>query len=342
MIVKRDAANEVAPDGIRPPDSRVLRGLLLGFVGLLLGAAAAVALDRADTRIRSRDDLEDALGLPVVAEIPSLPARLRSKHSLRAIHDPASSFMEAHRSLKTALTLDGTGPGALAMNRGRVVLIASASASEGKSTTAAHLAAALAEVGRSVLLVSADFRRPRVHNFYDVAIKPGLSEMLSTPSTSLKEVVVTTHLPGVRMLASGAPLENPSPLIETVSELLAAARQVFDYVIVDTAPLLVASDALGLIPVADEVIILARAGRTTRDASHRIAELMTRLDAPVLGAVLVGAHDRAASSSSNYRHHGYSDSAGWLSRNGGRSRRKKHVNGSKAIDAPDTPPDDPQ
>jgi capsular exopolysaccharide synthesis family protein len=335
--IENGPGREVDPPGIEPPDGRVQRGALLGVLGLLLGGAAAFGLDRMDTKIRSASTAHHAFGHPVVAEVPPLPGR-RARTELLAITRPASPVMEAYRGLRTVIALtqpvvpqangnghvatNGNGHGPASTNGtgtngsghrgghgpgpggGRVIVVASGAAGEGKTTTSAHLAAALAEVGHSVLVVSADFRRPRLHTLFEVPREPGLTEVLAEDDVALGDMLLDTPIPGVRILTSGAPARNPAPLMMRTVDLLLAARKVFDYVIVDTAPLLIANDASELIQAADGVVLMARNARTSIEAAQRASELVARIKAPVVGVVLVGATDAGGGYYYRYRYYG--------------------------------------
>lgn len=323
-VIERGGAGRVAAGGFRPPDGKPQRALLLGAFGLLVGVAGAIAADRLETRIRGKHDAEAAFGLPVIAEIPPLPGRRHSVELLAVTH-PSAPVVEAYRSLRTVVLyaaatagrpehlVNGhnpdrkTGAAQHADHESQVVLVTSPGAGEGKTTTSAHLAAVLAEVGKSVLVVSADFRRPKVHEYFGTPREPGLADVLTGQSDlSLGDLDLETSVPGVRLLPSGSPVTNPAPFLRETAQLIAAARSLFDYIIVDTAPLLVANDAIELAGVADSVILLARAERTTRDAAQRAMEVLERVDAPVLGAVVIAAND-TPTAYSYYRNRYYTD-----------------------------------
>jgi capsular exopolysaccharide synthesis family protein len=299
QTVERARVRPEGAGGFQAPTSQPARAGLLGAFGLLLGLGAAFALDRLDTRIHSKRATEAAFGHPVVAEIPPLP---RGAHGeLLALTRPAAPFVEAYRGLRTVVALNAV-PGA---DHGghRVVLVASPMAGEGKTTSVAHLAATLGEVGRSVLVVSADFRRPRVHQYFGHEREPGLTDALSgrPGAPGLAELVRSTEVPGVFLLASGSPVENPAALLERLGDLLRAARGLFDLVLVDSPPLLVANDATAIAHDVDAVLLMARSGRTTFDAAERSAEILERIGAKVAGVVLTAAHDTPTA----YRHYRY-------------------------------------
>ena len=328
VVIEQGDASRVTEGGVRAPDGKPQRALLLGIFGLLVGAAGAFVADRLETRIRGKHDAESSFGVPVIAEIPPLPGR-RHQSELLTIAHPEAPVVEAYRALRTVVLYSAAtserpdheqnghnparkvGAAQHADHESQVVLITSPGAGEGKTTTAAHLAALLAEVGKSVLVVSADFRRPRVHELFDVDREPGLSDVLTGESDrSIADLNLVTSVEGVRLLPSGSPVTNPAPFLRETAQLIAAARQLFDYIVIDTAPLLVANDATELAGVADTVIVLARADRTTRDAAERAIEILRRVDAPVLGAVVVAANDTPTAYSYYRNRYYYSDSSG--------------------------------
>lgn len=322
LTLEQPVAVPVKPSGLRLPDSHALRALVLGLFGLVLGAAGAVAAQRLDVRIRDKDDLADSFdGIPVIAEIPTLPGRRRSKDELFAVTRPSSPFVEAYRALRTVVLFGAIaddlgddvgsvskahGAAQHAAHRAKVVLVTSPSASEGKTTSAANLATVLGEVGKRVLVVSADFRRPKIHELFEVDAVPGLTEVLADPQSglSLADLRLRTDVPNVYLLPSGSPVTNPAPFLREAARLVASARELFDFIIVDTAPLLVANDAAELAGVADMVLVLCRAGRTTRQSARRAAEVLHRIGAPVTGTVLA-ASGEASSAYSYYRNRYY-------------------------------------
>jgi capsular polysaccharide biosynthesis protein len=196
-------ASPLRSAGVQAPNSKPVRALLLGGVGLLIGLAGAFALDRLDTRIRSKSRAEEAFGLPVVAEVPPIPKN--SQGQLLTRQHATSPAMEAYRALRTyvALWAPETGED----DGRRVIVVTSPAAGEGKTTTVAHLAAMLAEIGRSVVVVSADLRRPRLHQFFERSGAPGLADVLAgTPGApAFDDLNLATPVRGVRLVPSGPP-----------------------------------------------------------------------------------------------------------------------------------------
>jgi capsular exopolysaccharide synthesis family protein len=294
--------------------------LVIGAImGLLIGVVVALVLTRFDTRIRTKEAAEEAFGVQVLGEVPPLKRKHRSKKAVIAVADPESLSAEVYRGVRTALVVASraraTTTGSDAKRRGRqrpladqpvvdklVVVVASPGMGEGKTTTSANLAVAFAESGRSVLLLGCDLRRPELHNYFQVPDAPGFTEELAKPpgQRSLDNIIVDTGIPGVRIVPSGEPVEHPGELLARGLDLIGSASKVADVVVIDTAPLLATDDASVLVPLADAVVVVCRSGRTSIEAATRARELLTRLHAPLVGAVLIGAQ-QLASARSYYR-----------------------------------------
>ena len=278
-------ASPIQSGDIRPPSSRPGRALMLSFFGLVLGMASAFVVERFDNRVRSKPVAEQALGVPVIAEVPVL-SRSDREHLVGG--SQPSSFVEAYRGLRTSV--DQWALRASNGEGGRVVVVTSPTGGEGTTVTVAHLAAALGEVGRSVVVISADLRHPRLHWYFGKAQEPGLTDLLrGAPDVrTLADLNLATTTRGVRFVASGAPVRNPAPLLNHMGDHLDDAQRLGDIVLVDAPPLLTTSDGADLARYADGVLVVIRAGRTSVGAAARSVELLERLSIPVIGAVLVG------------------------------------------------------
>lgn len=267
------------------PRSRSSRAPLLGAFGLMLGVGAALAVEQFDRRIRSKRDVEDALGAPVVAEVPPLPRSARGRLLSPAEH---RSFFEAYRGLRSSIDR-WMGPPTGGADQ-KVIVVTSVVGGEGATTTVAHLARVVGEIGRSAVVVSADFRRPRLHLYFDKALEPGLADVLrGAPDTPrLADLNLATQVRGVRFVASGVTPRNSSSLVARIGDRLPEARGLGDLVLVDAPPLMTTSDGVDVALHADGVLMVVRVGYTPRSAVARSAELLQRLGVPIMGAVLVG------------------------------------------------------
>ncbi|HET9610158.1 MAG TPA: CpsD/CapB family tyrosine-protein kinase, partial [Acidimicrobiales bacterium] len=277
--------------------------LLAALVSVLLAFGVAIMLDRSDSRLHTKEAVERHFGLPVLAEVPLLPIRLRNRAAVHGYeHD--HRVAEAYRSLRTALLLFRdrlpleVEAAELSARQGRsgqpaasprqVILVTSPEAGDGKSSTAANLAMAYAEAGQSVLLVNWDLWRPMAARVLEAEDAPGVSEFLEAGNASLVHFVQSTSVPGLHLVPAGKVGHQPGAQLDAELRLLEEARALADVVIIDTAPILAASVTRALVTMADVVVLACRAGRTTSPAADRTSELLERLGAPTLGVVLVG------------------------------------------------------
>ncbi len=274
-----------------------------GIVGLGLGAGLVLLLDRFDGRLRRRDDVESATGLTVVAEIPPLNRKQQRSLEVVTVAQPRSRSAEAYRVVRGAV-LFGLGGERPADGGAIVLMVTSANPGEGKTTTAANLAAVLAEGGFSVLVVNCDFRRPQVHRY----LLESPDEV--RPPTSGLDVAVRprpTRIPGVRLvtgLGEDDDEVNPLEIVALQRKVIERARAHVDVIVLDTAPFLATNDASELLQLTDQVLMVVRSGKTTAEAAHRTSEILERFDAPTLGVVF---NDSAESHAAQY-YYGYGES----------------------------------
>ena len=300
-----------------PPD-RNIRTALAALVGLLVGLAVALVLDRLDSRLRTRAEVAEALRMPVIAEVPRLKRGDRSDGTILTLSKPLSVYADGYRAARTALMHLPTqqvpgdwsprrvnGDSEEVLQGAQVILLSSAHAAEGKSTSVANLAASFAETGMRVLVLDADLRSPDAHVKFDVPQGAGISDYLtSRGAVELEDIMRPTSVEGVRIVTAGTRLDYPASLTSRLAPLLEDARKNADIVLIDTAPLLAASDVFDILPLADAIVLVVRAGRITENAANRVAELLGRFRVPVTGAILIGGHVRKADYGSGY---GYGD-----------------------------------
>lgn len=304
------------PEGDLVPDSRVVveqrasipespvvprpaRNIAVGFaLGIALGVGLALIRDLLDNTVKTQQQLEEITSAGLVGSIPL--DKERRKQASILFENETSGIAEAFRKLRTNLQFLAVD------NPPRVILVTSSMPSEGKSTTAINIALALAETEKSVILVDGDLRRPSLHKYLDLVGTVGFSTVLSG-AASLDEALQKTRFPGLTVLTSGAIPPNPSELLgsQSARKLLNELRAKFDYVIVDSSPLLAITDAAILAAGADGVLIMARYGHTKREQlSHAVGSLES-VGAPLLGAVFTMTPTRGrAGYSYNYGYYG--------------------------------------
>jgi capsular exopolysaccharide synthesis family protein len=281
--------------------NKVLDGVLGLFIGLAFGIGLAILRERLDDGLRDRSDLEAAVGAPVLAVIPKVPGwKKRQDTKLVSLEQPKSAVSEAYRTLRTSVLFTG-------MQRGvKALMIVSPTAGEGKTTTAANLAVSLADANKRVILISADLRKPRVHRFFGLENEVGLSSVL-TGDARAWEALQDPKIDNLRVMASGPVPARPGELLqsEAMGELIAELREVADFVIVDTAPILLVADALALAPLVEGVVFVADSEVTTRGAVAHAREQLEQVGAPIIGAVFNNFDPSKARNYSPYAYYPY-------------------------------------
>jgi succinoglycan biosynthesis transport protein ExoP len=265
-----------------PSSPRILVNTALGvFVGLALGVGLAFLRERLDDRIHRREALEDAAGAPVLSVIPKVQGwRKKSWAELPAAKAPKGAAAEAYRTIRTNLLF-------MAKDGLKTIAVTSPGAGEGKTTTAANLAVSLAQAERRVIVVSADLRKPRLHQFFNLHSDVGLANLLARQAT-IFDAIQRPAIDRLRVIASGPVPPNPAELLTAndMDVLLDQLRSVADFVIVDTPPVLAVSDVLVLAPKVDGVLIVADAETTHRGAVAHLRDQLEQVGGSVVGAVL--------------------------------------------------------
>lgn len=254
------------------------------FLGLLLGMGLAFLLDHLDDSINTKDDLDRALGgIPVVGLIPAIAGwKAKEETRLVSITDPRSPATEAYRTLRTSIQF-------LAVERPvRTLAITSPTAQEGKTTTLANLAVALASAGQRVCIACCDLRRPRIHDFFGLDNSNGLTSVLLGDAPLSSAIQAVPGQSRLSVLASGPLPPNPADLLSSArtTDVLATLRDRFDIVLIDCPPVLPVTDPLIMAGKVDAMLLACYAGTTSRKAVARTVELLRQVDAPLMGAVL--------------------------------------------------------
>lgn len=285
---------EVPTSPVEPTPART--AVLAAVVGLLIGLGAAFLLDYLDDKVRSESDLEALVDRPVLAVVPVDPP---PDNRPIALSEPGHIAVEAYRGLRTNVQFLGLDQPI------SVIQLTSSMAGEGKTTTSANLAVVLAQAGHRVALVDADLRRPRVHEVFGIPQVPGFTDLLL--GAEAKGVVNHIDIEGGNRLSvysSGAVPSNPSELLSgrRTHKLLKEMGAHYDYVIVDSAPILPVSDSVALAGAVDGVIVVAQAGRASDDQVVGTVERLVRVSAPILGLVL---NQASKANNGSYAYGGY-------------------------------------
>ena len=223
---------------------------------------------------------EGPISLATVSRNGRPLAAVSPRGALTMLVDPHSPAAEAYRSLAANLRF------AYADRQLQTIGVTSAAPGEGKSTTVANLAVALAEGGGRVIVIDADLRRPILHTLFGVEQQAGLANQLLGEQTPL--LLQDTSAAGVRVLTCGPVPANPLEVLASrrFDQVLALSRAQADFVLVDTSPAGALADAAVLAPRLDGMLLVVAAGRTKRDLARRAREQLERVNANLLGVVL--------------------------------------------------------
>jgi capsular exopolysaccharide synthesis family protein len=328
---------------IVPPVTQ--RTLLGAASGLVIGLSIAFLLEYLDDTIRTPEDVKRALPVSVLG---ALPRMRRSEEGIPLVvaGEPFGPLAEAFRSLRTSVQFSGVDKPL------RTLLVTSPLPSDGKTFTAANLAAVMAQGGHSVILVDTDLRRPMQHNLFGLSKEPGLTAKLLSSSVNERQVAEArldrlftemveeepalqeTDVEGLRVMCAGTKAHNPAELLSSRRfELLVAwLKKQADLVVFDSQPVLAVTDAPLLSTQMDGVLLVVDAGKTRRPAAMRAVERLTDVGGNVLGAVVNRLPSRGDGYYYNYyyyrSYYSHDDGSrngqerGWLGRVFGLGRRE--------------------
>jgi capsular exopolysaccharide synthesis family protein len=266
---------------LRPVSPRVPFTLILALLGAtLLACGGTLFFEYLDSRIKAPEEIEVRLGLPAIGLIPALPKSWHDRTPLVSNGVPPN-FAEAFRALRTNVVFSAAEDGC------RVVVVTSSAPGEGKTVVASNLAIGFALAGQRVLLMDGDLRRPRAHEVFSYELEPGLSNTL-VGDVKVSEAVRQTEVPGLYMLPAGRVPPNAAELLgsQRFRELVGSVRGQFDWVVVDSPPVMAVTDPQILASLADSVVFVVGAEMTSYKIARRAVEQLERSRAVFAGGVL--------------------------------------------------------
>jgi len=317
---------------------RPARDALLGLgFGILIGLGLAFAAEALDRRVRTVEEVEEELGLPLLASIPSPPRRTRG--GIAMFEDPGSPYAEAVRRLATSIVFSNPDRSA------RTLMFTSALQQEGKSTTIANLGVALAAVGNRVVLVDLDLRRPSLASLFGVHRLSGLTDVV-VGRRPLDESLLPVRLGlveppdssngsepahgSLHLLPTGPLPPGPGEFVASnalAERVLAPLREQFDYVLIDSPPACVVGDAIRLAAQVDGIVAVTRLGFASRAALNDLQRQLAAVPAPTLGVVAAGIRVPGADGYGRYPQYAPNEGYAAEVRNGNsdRSRSSRHA-----------------
>ncbi len=280
------------------------------LLGGLFGFGLAYLAESMDKSFRNVDEIRARLGLPVVGQIPFLkimdknadkvaPEATHLAPILYSHHHPKSIGAESYRGVRTSLYFNVHGKGH------KLVQVTSPSSGDGKSTMAANLAISIAQSGKKVLLVDADMRKPTVHKLFGLSSKIGLSSVI-VENIDPNEAIQDVSIPGLSILPCGPIPPNPAELLTSphFEEFLLYLRDHFDFVIIDTPPLLAVTDPSIVAHKVDGVFLNIRFTKNGRPDAERAEDVLRSLKANIIGVVVNDSDSLLGTSAYGYGYSG--------------------------------------
>lgn len=310
----------------RPQKARnIMLAILVGLVG---GVGLALFREYLDNTVKSPDDIESLTGLPSLAVVPSLPGlnghhRRLSRFSrephppvtagprveLLSYVQPKSQISEAFRALRTSLLLSQ------AEHPPQVILVTSALPREGKTTAAVNLAVTLAQLGDRTLLMDSDLRKPGIRRALNLTIgkEGGLSSYLAGVSTLDEVIIPHPTITNLEALTTGPVPPSPADLLSShrMREAITELRRRYKFIVIDSPPIMAATDAVILSSLTDGVLLVVRSGETPKEAFTRTCDLLAAVKSRLLGVVLNAVDSSAPDYYYSYRYYPYAYGYGY-------------------------------
>ncbi len=313
-----------------PSKPTPVRNALLALpVGVVFGIGLVFLFEQLDDSIKSKEDLQEATGLdlPILGLIPAMAWRDRRQAHMVTLESPNSPSSEAYRTLRTGVQFLSVEEPLHSLQ------VTSAMAGEGKTTTVTNLAVVLARAGeRPVVVVDCDLRRPRLHEFFGLENHVGFTSVMQGEVPLSAALQAFSGEPGLSVLVSGPIPSDPSELLASrrTAEVLASLRADGALVLLDTPPVLPVTDALVVSKWVDATLLVNTSGTTTNRQARRALELLSQVDAPVVGTVLNKAPTGSGASGYGYGSYYGPDGGGRKARAGSLTRLGNGTSDHKA------------
>ncbi|MDH4161652.1 MAG: polysaccharide biosynthesis tyrosine autokinase [Nitrospirota bacterium] len=279
------ATNVQVVDGATVPDApasprKLLNILIASVFGLFGGVFMAFFVEYLDDSIKTPDDIESVLSVPFLGYVP---ATTQEEGPIYMFSGPRAAIAESYRTIRTSIMLSSTLEKPL-----QVLLVTSSTPNEGKTTTAANLAVAMAQMGERVLLIDTDMRRHNLHKVYGIDNLIGISDLIIDHANLDMACRTLSHIPNFSVITGGTLTPNPSELLgsNSMKEAVAMLRARYDRIILDSPPVMAFSDSLVLSRLADGVIFVVWGGVTSRGHIQKSLNAIAGVGTRLLGIVL--------------------------------------------------------
>ncbi len=293
----------------------LVRSVALGIaVAFIVGLGLAILVDQSELAFRSPHEIFERLNVPVVGRIPKIETRdIEAEHghpSLVTAHKPSSTGAESFRDVRTGLFFRANADDV------RMILFTSPSPGDGKSTTISNIAISIAQSGKRVVLVDADFRRPRIHRYFNEENSPGILDLLSGEKSLSESLRPTKLQENIYLLTTGGRPANPGELVtsQAFRDLLATLKEQFDYVLIDSPPVLPVSDPVTIASLVDGVYMVTRIRKGVKLTAQKAKDTLDTVNANWLGIIVNGIDENPHYSEYGYQYGNYSYYGGMYGR----------------------------
>lgn len=265
-----------------PIDSNLLTNLLIAtMLGCVVAAGGAYVIEFLDDTLKSAEEVQEVIGVPLLTSVPFIGHRSDDSSRVIMLQNAPVAEMEAYRLLRVNLEY-------MAITHSfQTLVVVGASAKDGKSLTAANLAAAYARIGKRVILLDADLHQPDQQRLFKTPNNVGLTTALRSDDNILESLLHPTPLPNLRLLTSGPLPPNPAELLSSkrMTAILTRLKEMAELVIIDSPPLTAVTDGMVLGMQADGLLLVVRSGKTRRASVKQARLLLNQVQAHLLGFV---------------------------------------------------------
>ena len=294
-------ANNISVQDWAKPDYKPVRPkkrkniLLAVIVGLFGGVGFAFFMEALDNTIKGDEDVNRLADWAFLGYVPFMRMKKGESLDLLVHNKPKSALSETYRTIRTGLLFSSTVEHPV-----KCVSLTSPGEQEGKSTLVCNQAIAMAQNHKNVLVVDADMRKPRLHQTFNIGIEKGLSTYLSG-QTTFEEIVNKTDIENLTVIASGPHPPNPSELLAShkMEQFLTYAKTRFDYIFLDTPPIMVVTDAVILSKIVDGTVIVLESGKTSRKVVSMLGAKLRAANARIIGFII----NKIKAQSGDYEHY---------------------------------------
>ncbi len=274
------APPEVPQVPVRP--NKAMNTLLGAVVGLLLSFGVAFLIEYLDDTVKTPEDVQRVMDLATMGTVVRFPTLEASQDEIVAINSSLAPYTEAYRSLRTNLQFS------LLRESPVTLVVTSAEPGEGKTTTLANLGAVWAQMGKRVILVDTDLRRPKLGQLFGLPSEPGFTDLLLDKKQTIEALLRETKVPGLRILTSGKVPANPSEILasEWTTSLIESLKDQADVVLFDSPPVLAVTDAMLLANQTGNVLWVVMAGKTRTETLRKARSALAQVETKLLGVAL--------------------------------------------------------